>query len=78
MLSQEVTEQENLTETLSETSNVENYSEDNLINKYIQDSENTTKNIEEQQEGMLNKYALVLTSIKGIGVKTFSYIIFFS
>lgn len=48
MLSQEVTEQENLTETLSETNNVENYSEDNLINKYIQDSENTTKNIEEQ------------------------------
>ncbi len=31
--------------------------------------------IEEQQEGMLNKYALVLTSIKGIGVKTFSYLI---
>lgn len=29
----------------------------------------------EQQEGMLNKYALVLTSIKGIGVKTFSYLI---
>ena len=24
---------------------------------------------------MLNKYALVLTSIKGIGVKTFSYLI---
>ena len=34
-----------------------------------------SKNIEEQQEGMLNKYALVLTSIKGIGVKTFSYLI---
>ena len=32
----------------------------------------TTK---EQQEGMFNKYALVLTSIKGIGVKTFSYLI---
>ena len=32
-------------------------------------------NFEEQQEGMLNKYALVLTSIKGIGVKTFSYLI---
>lgn len=29
----------------------------------------------EQQEGMLNKYALVLTSIKGIGIKTFSYLI---
>ena len=37
-------------------------------------SENTKKT-EEQQEGMLNKYALVLTSIKGIGVKTFSYLI---
>ena len=36
---------------------------------------NGSKNIEEQQEGMLNKYALVLTSIKGIGVKTFSYLI---
>lgn len=32
----------------------------------------TTK---EQQEGMFNKYALVLTSVKGIGVKTFSYLI---
>lgn len=32
------------------------------------------KNIDEQA-GMLNKYALVLTSIKGIGVKTFSYLI---
>lgn len=32
----------------------------------------TTK---EQQEGMFNKYALVLTSIKGVGVKTFSYLI---
>ena len=32
-------------------------------------------NKEELQEGMLNKYALVLTSIKGIGVKTFSYLI---
>ena len=31
--------------------------------------------IEEQQEGMLNKYALVLTCIKGLGVKTFSYLI---
>lgn len=30
---------------------------------------------EEQQEGMLNKYALVLTCIKGLGVKTFSYFI---
>ena len=30
---------------------------------------------EEQQEGMLNKYALVLTCIKGLGVKTFSYLI---
>lgn len=29
----------------------------------------------ELQEGMLNKYALVLTSIKGMGVKTFSYLI---
>ena len=36
---------------------------------------NETDIIEEQQEGMLNKYALVLTSIKGIGVKTFSYLI---
>ena len=36
---------------------------------------NGFENIEEQQEGMLNKYALVLTSIKGIGVKTFSYLI---
>ena len=38
----------------------------------------TSENIDnkkEQQEGMLNKYALVLTSIKGIGVKTFSYLI---
>ena len=37
-----------------------------------------SKNIDnktELQEGMLNKYALVLTSIKGIGVKTFSYLI---
>lgn len=33
------------------------------------------KKIEEQPQGMLNKYALVLTSIKGIGVKTFSYLI---
>ena len=33
------------------------------------------ENIKEQPEGMLNKYALVLTSIKGIGVKTFSYLI---
>lgn len=32
----------------------------------------TTK---EQQEGMFNKYALVLTSVKGVGVKTFSYLI---
>lgn len=32
-------------------------------------------NKEEQPQGMLNKYALVLTSIKGIGVKTFSYLI---
>lgn len=32
----------------------------------------TTK---EQQEGMFNKYALVLTSVKSIGVKTFSYLI---
>ena len=32
----------------------------------------TTK---EQKEGMFNKYALVLTSVKGIGVKTFSYLI---
>ena len=37
-------------------------------------SENIDNN-KEQQEGMLNKYALVLTSIKGIGVKTFSYLI---
>lgn len=36
---------------------------------------NGFENIKEQQEGMLNKYALVLTSIKGIGVKTFSYLI---
>ncbi len=36
---------------------------------------NKEKTIIEQQEGMLNKYALVLTSIKGIGVKTFSYLI---
>ena len=38
----------------------------------------TSENIDnkkELQEGMLNKYALVLTSIKGIGVKTFSYLI---
>ncbi len=35
----------------------------------------TLKKTQEQQEGMLNKYALVLTSIKGIGVKTFSYLI---
>ncbi len=34
-----------------------------------------TDKTEIQQEGMLNKYALVLTSIKGIGVKTFSYLI---
>ena len=33
------------------------------------------KKTSEQQEGMLSKYALVLTSIKGIGVKTFSYLI---
>lgn len=33
------------------------------------------ENISEQKQGMLNKYALVLTSIKGIGVKTFSYLI---
>ena len=39
-----------------------------MQNKYLD-------NFEEQQEGMLNKYALVLTSIKGIGVKTFSYLI---
>lgn len=32
-------------------------------------------NKKELQEGMLNKYALVLTSIKGMGVKTFSYLI---
>lgn len=32
-------------------------------------------NEKEQLQGMLNKYALVLTSIKGIGVKTFSYLI---
>lgn len=36
---------------------------------------NGFENIKEQSEGMLNKYALVLTSIKGIGVKTFSYLI---
>jgi len=36
---------------------------------------NGFENIKEQPEGMLNKYALVLTSIKGIGVKTFSYLI---
>ena len=34
-----------------------------------------TDKTEIQQEDMLNKYALVLTSIKGIGVKTFSYLI---
>lgn len=33
------------------------------------------ENNKEQPQGMLNKYALVLTSIKGIGVKTFSYLI---
>ena len=37
--------------------------------------QNVINNKEEQSQGMLNKYALVLTSIKGIGVKTFSYII---
>lgn len=36
---------------------------------------NNPDTIEEQQEGMLNKYALVLTCIKGLGVKTFSYLI---
>lgn len=36
---------------------------------------NDSETISEQQEGMLNKYALVLTSIKGMGVKTFSYLI---
>lgn len=40
----------------------------------MQNNSELNKNIEEQA-GMLNKYALVLTSIKGIGVKTFSYLI---
>ncbi len=37
-------------------------------------SESFDKNIDELQ-GMLNKYALVLTCVKGLGVKTFSYLI---
>lgn len=37
---------------------------------HIIDANNNTKN-----EGMLNKYALVLTCIGGLGVRTFSYII---
>lgn len=40
----------------------------------MQNNSELNKNIDEQA-GMLNKYALVLTSIKGIGVKTFSYLI---
>ena len=36
-------------------------------------AEKTQKNTE--TEGMLNKYALVLTCIGGLGVKTFSYLI---
>ena len=41
----------------------------------MQEMSKNLDNKEELQEGMLNKYALVLTSIKGIGVKTFSYLI---
>ena len=41
----------------------------------MQDNTEIFLNNNEQTEGMLNKYALVLTSIKGIGVKTFSYLI---
>ena len=37
-------------------------------------SESFDKNIDKLQ-GMLNKYALVLTCVKGLGVKTFSYLI---
>lgn len=36
---------------------------------------NDSEKFSEQPQGMLNKYALVLTSIKGMGVKTFSYLI---
>lgn len=36
---------------------------------------NPSETIEEQPMGMLNKYALVLTCVKGLGVKTFSYLI---
>ena len=37
--------------------------------------ENNSNTIEKQQEGMFNKYALVLTCIKGLGVRTFTYLI---
>lgn len=40
-----------------------------MKNKLPQEKTNT------ESQGMLNKYALVLTCVKGLGVKTFSYII---